>query len=388
MNDHTDFTYSSDIINVVEEYDYDTQCEQYNRYFKHWRENKQCPFAFNFEMNKKESVYIEGRGFKVPSLADAESEVIGHIMNIVGIAMLIWTFIDNILGKVIIQLLDRLGLNIHCSLLTTAIYGGDPILVVGALIMISAIKTVAPVIYLNIKLKMPKEVRFLNVMNHPGELIRSIAWTIAIGTVTCLPLIYTSNTSQLYSYFSTLDADIAAWGQAEFIAYTIYDLFFLSFLTTLFFNGAVFSALRQFGDSFAIGITAMIAGLLAQDLKEIPSALFITIIASAGVLRSGSIYTAFFVRVIYKMYILAIYVIEVADTNSLELDRNLFMISAFVVSMIVVGLSQILINRRKCYSVYLSEVPQTKRIRFAVRAYPFPAVALLCILAAVMKQVF
>ena len=88
------------------------------------------------------------------------------------------------------------------------------------------------------------------------------------------------------------------------------------------------------------------------------------------------------------MYILAIYVIEVGDTSNLELDRNLFMISAFVVSMIVVGLSQILINRRKYYSVYLSEVPQTKRIRFAVRAYPFPAVALLCILAAVMKQVF
>ncbi|MBP3267214.1 MAG: CPBP family intramembrane metalloprotease, partial [Ruminococcus sp.] len=117
-------TFERQLIDVVEEYDYDTQYEQYNRYYKNWRKNKQNPFAFNFEMNRKESVYIEGKGFKVPSLLDAESEVIGHIMHVVGIAMLMWIFIDNIIGKAAIQILDHFGIDIHANFLSDSVHGG------------------------------------------------------------------------------------------------------------------------------------------------------------------------------------------------------------------------------------------------------------------------
>ena len=59
-----------------------------------------------------------------------------------------------------------------------------------------------------------------------------------------------------------------------------------------------------------------------------------------------------------------------------------------MISGLVVGLSQILIPKRTFYADYVSEVPHNKRVRFAIRAYPFPAVALVCILAMILKQVF
>ena len=387
MNNLTNITYSSEIIDVVEEFDYDTQCEQYNRYYKNWRKNKQNPFAFNFEMNKKESVYIEGKGFRVPSVEDAESEVIGRIMHVMGIAMLMWIFIDNILGKAVIELLDHLGFNLHCNMLTGTLYGSGPEIVT-ALIGISALKVLIPAIYIKSKLKMPKEVRFMRVLNHPGELIRSLAMVLAVGTMTCLPGIYNSSTSQVYNYFMKLETDISVWGQGEFIVYTIHEIVILSILTTLFYNGAVFGALRQFGDNFAIGVTALVAGLLSQDVVEMPATVFVTVIAACGMLRSGSIYTAFFVRIVYKMYMLAITMIEVNTSRDMFLDRNFFILFIFVVSAISVGLSQILIEKRTFYASYYSEVPNGRRARFAIRAYPFPVVAVLCLIAAILKLVF
>lgn len=380
-------TFEREIIDVVEEYDYDTQYEQYNRYFKAWRKNKQNPFAFNFEMNKKESVYIESKGFKVPSLLDAESEVIGHIMHVVGIAMLIWVFIDNILMKAAIQLFEHLGFNIHTNFFSAAPSGGGTEIAL-TLISASFLKVIIPAIYIRKTLDMPKEVRFMSVLNRPPDMIRAIAMTLAVSTVTCLPNIYNNSTSQIYTYFSTLDTDISAWGQSEFLVYTIYDIVILSIITELFFHGSVFGALRQFGDWFAIGVTAAVAGLLSQDVAELPAAIMITIVAGAGMVRSGSIYTAFFVRIIYKMYRLAIAIIETDTSSNMFMDRNLFMLVLFLFGTVTVILMHVLREKRDYYSDYYSEVPETKRIIAAVKAYPFPVVACLCILAIVLKQVF
>ena len=381
-------TFEREIIDVVEEYDYDTQYEQYNRYFKSWRKNKQNPFAFNFEMNKKESVYIESKGFKVPSLLDAESEVIGKIMHIVGTAMLIWIFIDSIISKVVVQILDHLGLDIHSTFFSKAFFGEDDSLLVTVLILTSFLKIVIPSIYLKKKLQMPKEVRFMNVLNRPPDLIRAIAMTLAVSTVTSLPNIYTNSTSQIYNYFSTLDTDVSAWGQSAFLVYTIYDIIILSIITELLFHGSVFAALRQFGDWFAIGMTAAVAGLLSQDIAEVPAAIMITIVAGAGMVRSGSIYTAFFVRIIYKMYRLAIAIIETDPSSNMYLDRNFFMLILFIIGTGTVIFCHAMREKRDYYSEYYSEVPESKRIIAAVKAYPFPVVALLCILAIVLDKVF
>ncbi|HQL99359.1 MAG TPA: CPBP family intramembrane metalloprotease [Ruminococcus flavefaciens] len=380
-------TFERQLIDVVEEYDYDTQYEQYNRYYKNWRKNKQNPFAFNFEMNRRESVYIEGKGFKVPSLLDAESEVIGHIMHVVGIAMLMWVFIDNIIGKAAIQILGHFGIDIHANFLSDGVHGG-PKEIVTFFIAVSFLKVIVPAVYMKKVFKVPKEVRFMNVLNHPADLLSAIAMSLAVSVVSTLPNIYNNTNSQLYNYFSTIDTDVSAWGQTEFVVYTIYDIIILSIITELFFHGALFAPLRQFGDFFAIGITAAIAGLLSEDLSELPAAILITLVAGVGMVRSGSIYTAFFVRIIYKMYKLAIVIIETDTSASMYLDRSLFMLAVFVSGVGTVLFIRLISEKRECYSKYYSEIPESKRVRAAVKAYPFPVVACLCILAIILKQVF
>lgn len=60
------------MIDVIDEFDYSTQNDAYNEKFRAWRSRKNNPYAFSFEKNQRESVYIEGRGFIENSLEAVE----------------------------------------------------------------------------------------------------------------------------------------------------------------------------------------------------------------------------------------------------------------------------------------------------------------------------
>ena len=117
-------TSEKNIINVVEQFDYSTQDDGYNQSFIKWRKNKDNPYAFNFKMDRRESVFVDGKGFESKSLPTAERNCVIKIMNVAGIAMLMWVVIDNIIGKAVISLFSFLGFDIHTSFFSTGFYGG------------------------------------------------------------------------------------------------------------------------------------------------------------------------------------------------------------------------------------------------------------------------
>lgn len=321
------------IIDVVEEFDYSTQNENYSKSFRKWRKSRNNPFAFNFSVNKKESIFIDGKGFVNNSPAVSERETISRIFFIIGSAMLMWVTIDNIIGKMIIYLLDILGLNIHTTFFSTSCYGGS-IEIVTAMIIITLIKIYIPALYIHRKLKMPFRVEFMSTMTHPTELISAIAMSLVVCTITSIPDAYSSSAKEIYSYFKSIDTDISVWGQTEYVIYTIFDVIIMSVSTEILFRGAIFSALRQFGDVFAIAVTSVTAALLTQNFQDMPSVLFISVIASVGMLKSGSIFTAFAVSTVFKMYQLTIVIIEASTSENMFLIRNLIMTIIFILSII------------------------------------------------------
>ena len=225
-------------------------------------------------------------------------------------------------------------------------------------------------------------------MNHPSELVRAISLTIVISTVSCLPNVYSNSTSQLYTYFMKLDADVAVWGQTEFLIYTVYDIILLSIFTEALFHGSIFAALRQFGDYFAIAVTSVLSGLIVQDFSEMPFVIVVSAIAGAGMLRSGSIYTAFFVRIVYKIYRLAIVIIETTVEADLYLERNAFMFFTLATSGVALFILHFLQEPREYYAEYKSEVSPSKRAFFLIKSYPLPVVVCICLLSAALKIIF
>lgn len=381
-------TKEKEIISVVDDFDCSAQGEKYDAAYKKWRRNKNNPFTFNFEKNNRESVYVESRGFDSITLESAESEIIARIMNIIGISMLTFIVFDNVLKKIIIYLLDIMGVNVHTSFAGDMMFGGSRE-IVATYLAITAITFIIPSMYLHFKLNLPNRVEFMRSMNDSGEMIASIALTLAVCSVTCLPTVYSGDTLEIYTYFSNINTDVSVWGQHEFIVYTIFDVIVISILTECMLRGAIFHALRQFGDIFAAVVTAIMAALLAFDVREIPAELMISIIAGLGMLRSGSISTAFVVRAVYKMYRLALIIIDSSAASGVHTPRAEFILISFLIGAAVYCalLRRRSKNGKMELTVYSSNVTDVKRLAAALSTFPFSAVAGLCVIIAIIRVI-
>jgi hypothetical protein len=154
------------------------------------------------------------------------------------------------------------------------------------------------------------------------------------------------------------------------------------------FCGASFTVLRQFGDIFAILITSLTAAVLTQDFRTMPAVFLITFVGCCGMLSSGSIFTAFAVNIIYKMYELTLSLIETDTSDNMPMMRNLFM--AAIVLLGTAGLIYFRFSMKKTklrLAHYSSSVSFGKRMMYATKTFPFSAVAILCVTYALIKAV-
>ena len=374
------------IVNVIDEFDYSTQHDSYNEKFRKWRRNKDNPCAFNYAANKNEKVYVDGKGFIAHSVEEAEKDSLVHIFYIIGIAALIWVFTEDVAGKFGISLFSLLGFDIHTNFFNASIYGGS-MEIVAALIVISVLKVVVPAIYAHIRFKLPGKVEIMGRMNHSLALVGAISMALIVCTANSLPIAYSSESREIFEYFLSVDADISVWDQTEFLVYTIFDVLIMSILSEMFFHGAMFAALRQFGDPFAIIVTSLTAGLLTQDFRAMPVTILISFVAGYGMVSRGSVFTAISVSIVYKMYDLALLVLEADKTEKMPLTRNIFMMIALASGIIGFVIFWIGFVRRKKGGTakYSSEYSRWRRLGFSLRTFPYSAVILLCLVYAAVR---
>ena len=121
-----------------------------------------------------------------------------------------------------------------------------------------------------------------------------------------------------------------------------------------------------------------------------PAVLLISVVASVGMLKSGSIFTAFAVSVVFKMYQLTIVIIESSCSENMFFIRNFVMIAIFVASTITIAILHIIKrnNKKKCFAEYHSEISMKERLIYSFKMFPFSAVSLICIIASVIKVIY
>lgn len=378
----------NNIINVIEEFDYSTQNSLYNEKFRKWRKKRENPFAFSFEKNKKEIVYIDGRGFIANSATDTEKKVLTKIFYHIGLAMLMWIVFDNVLSKIAISILSFCGFDIHNNYFSSVIYGGNKEIVL-TLILTMFIKVLIPLLFLHFTFRLPAKVEFMGNMNNPISLTGTFSMALIVCTAVSLPAAYSSDTKEIYELFKNSGADVMVWGQAEFVIYTFFDIVVMSVISEFFFRGAMFAVLRQFGDPFAVVMTSLMAGIMTQNLKTMPAVILISLVASYGMLSSGTIFTSIAVIIIYKMYDLTLIIIEIDPSDKMPLTRNLFMIIMLIAGGIGLLLYWIYTTRKKRSNLafYQSELPFKKRFMHSVKTFPFSVTALLYLVCALLKAV-
>ncbi len=395
MNDHTVETFnktqtdSSHIINVIDEYDYSTQQEDYNKHFIAWRKNKDNPYAYNLSIDKKESIYIVGQGFIDTSVSDAELTILSRILKVIGVAILTLLIIEDVFDKLFVALLDLLGVDIHCSISSALIYGGRTEVVV-TLIFITLIKFTVPLAIVNKKFKMPKQIRRPCQLRDISELISAICVTMMLSVIASYAFGFLEEMKGIYSFFLGHNADVSVWNQTEFIAYAFVDIVVLSVATELLFRGAMLTALRQFGDVYAIIITSVLTGLSSQNLTSMFGVMGISAVCAIGTLRSGSIMTAVFTRMSYKIYLLTLTIIDSKCTENIELIRNLYMLTVFVISAVLFLALFITKERRKrpFFAKHKKHTSMRCKLICTIRTVPIAAFIAISLFVAVYERVF
>lgn len=378
---------NSSVISVIDEFDYSTQNEAYNEKFRQWRSNKNNPFAFNYKKDLKETVFSDSKGFVNTTVAEAEKQTVTGIMQILGVAMLLAVFMDSFFSRLLILILDAIGVDIHCDFFTNAFYGGGSE-VVGMTVLNSFLCILTPMIYLHYKLKLPFRVEVMSKVNSSSEVLNSIALTLMACTVVCLPTAYSGESHDIYEFFMTGQSDdISLWEQSDFMLFFVFNILILPIFSELLFRGAIFAALRQFGDIFAIVISSLTACLMTRDLTEMPAALLISVVASIGMLRSGTIITAFFVRIIHRMYSAALMLLSVDSTVQSLVNRNTFMLAAFIAGAVVFcALYLVRRSKKQNYlSFYKPHTSSLRRYGTALASFPFSLIAGICVLEAVLE---
>ncbi len=252
-------------IDVTEDFEYDSENEQYNQDYRHWRRHTREPFVFHFSDNSREHVYVEGAPPVSLDAALAERQALMHCSTMLGAALLIF-----LLSEVL----------------------GSQWAVTGVRILCLVLKYGLPTLILTKLCKLPQPVFAPASLGAIPEMIAAVGAGMMIAAVYSTAAIGTSvQTSQrLFAY-----KDIAAIG-----TYGVFDTLAVSVLAELFFRGSLLPLLRQFGDPFAVLVTALIGFLCPNELPERICELLIGLAAGYLLIRSGSIIKCAALRIVYS----------------------------------------------------------------------------------------
>lgn len=320
---------------VTEDFDYSGQSEEYIKIYKKWRKNPDNQYAYNYIKNKHEITFTDSEGFVNNYPEKKEYEVLGKILYTFGVVLIIYLFTEYVISKLLVEVLDYLGLNIHNSFLNYSIYGGKTEVMI-VMISITLLKFCIPIFILNKTFKMPFKASFPYKLQSKKDLFLCIALSLLVSVLTSISRAYSNTTRDFFSFFHGNNDKIFFMNQNELIIYMFFDIIVVSVITELLFRGVIFQALRQFGDFYAVMISALFSAFITHDVASFPASFAVSIIAGISILRSGTMFTAFSVAITNKIYLFMLSIIELSYSNisNMFFKRSTFMSLCFLISII------------------------------------------------------
>ena len=223
-----------DIINIIDDFNYDAQTEEYNIEYKKWRSNKDNPYAFNYVENKKEKTFMDGKGFIHEDPKSIEKITLSKIGFTAGISLLVYFFIDGIGGELIVWILNMFNINIS-SMLFSSEFMGNEWAVLAVNVFISLLKYIVPTFMLFKAFKMPFSISATTKATDKYEIVGGMSIAMILMVLISLvskssPLEFTSRTflsnQILYENYNLY---------AIFIYY-LFEIFVVSILMRCFFT--------------------------------------------------------------------------------------------------------------------------------------------------------
>ena len=281
----------SNHIDVIEDFVYDSVNQQYNKDYLHWRRHTKEAFIYRYQDDIREKVFtVNSSGIRIKqSAAAAERSALSKCSELIGTALLIFLVIELLGGSLLIALLHLFGIDIRMDFLTLTM-NGSQWAVVGVRGLLIILKYALPAAFLIRFCRLPQAIYAPAAPGGLPEYIAAAAAALAISGIYSLTAydLGVKTAQRLFTYQDT----------AAVLVFGLFEAIIGAVLAELLLRGAMLPLLRQFGDPFAIVVTAVLAFLCPNELPDRISELLIGLAAGYLMIRSGSIFKVVVLRMI------------------------------------------------------------------------------------------
>lgn len=353
------------------------QDKTYNEMFKAWRKQRKDSIGFYYVSNPNELTYLDGYGFVTDYPEAAERNALRRVMNIVGVTMIMLGVIDLLYKFAVPNLLSVFGADIYYDKYAKTFYGNEW-LILGIDTVFGIIKRLIPLYYVIRKMRMPVKVmiptRITNtkLFNYcvPVMLLTAGCCTAASGFFgNVLRMCHIAKNK----LFEMPDS------KAVLVLFLIVHIIVIPIISEIHTRGALLQLLRQFGDGFAIVVTALLTALITYNLNNFCYMFVSSLVIGYFTVRTGSVITAVLMRITTVAVSYGIYTLS--DHTNGEISLYLTMIGVFVIVLVgLIGGIRLMIKGSDCFALNFKSRYLTFSDKCGIAASSIPVVVGLTII--------
>lgn len=312
---------------------YKNQDSGYNNAYRKWQSESRIFLGHADPDNPNEIIYQDGVGIIAENRTAAERRSLVYVHSVIMWAMVFYLIIELCFSSVLPPVLGMLGAHIGTDAVTGLMYGNDVIVII-LMYIGETVKRLIPFLMMKKALNMPINIAL------PMKIYDREAFGIAIPAVLmCFPLL--SAFSGLYNrllstvgilpynnivpHMNTMAGSVAA---------VFISVIYVPFISELLMRGMILHSLRQFGDAYAILISALVSTLCVHNLTQMCYVFISAVIIGHFALRTGSMITSVIMRMIFKLLATSAWYAE----RYLSAEDNLLFIGITFTVCLTVGL--------------------------------------------------
>lgn len=296
---------SERMIDVVEDFICPQQTEGYHAAFQKWRRRENNRYAFRCKKHPKEVAFSESKAVSAETPAQIEQGVLCRLGYLIGCLLILYLVVENVLDKVIVLVLNLMGLQVSVAFWDSGFYGDEQGVFLGVL-LVNVLKYLLPALLFQLILRFPLRAGMPLRVAKADTLLFGTVLTMLLSSG--LGMFFVSSSSELEKY--KLICNAVGMADYRMVMYMLFTIFALPIMIEFLLHGAIFQVLRQFGDVFAtLAVTLLAACLMHNPLDSLRVAI-ITLVISYYVIRSGSFITAILLHIVHEIYMFALFYIE------------------------------------------------------------------------------
>lgn len=285
------------MIDIVKTSSYQNQTEEYCNKFKKWRTRKNNKYGYDYVKDTRERTYVDGQGYVHHSPLNAEKNALANCFKLFG-SLLIIKQLLNVLQSFVIQ-------NITGNLFFSPDYYSSNVTNESASLKLicvvcgfNILQLIIPIILFFAITKMPLKVAIPNgnEKNHEISLsgISIMLMVLVFGRIGNYIL------GDIFAYINIFIPNfdmIHSDNTLAMIIYAVSECIILPILIEICYRGIILQTFRQHGDLFALTMACIINCISYSDITKMGYILLTSVVVGLFTLRSGSIYTAIFMRI-------------------------------------------------------------------------------------------